>query len=75
MLGLFEKKTVVLNVEGMMCVKCAGRVKTALEKIHGVSAEVDLEAKTVTVTCPKALAPEDLAKAVTDAGYPATVRE
>ncbi len=74
MLDFLKKKDVVLDVEGMMCEKCAARVKKALEAVRGVSAEVDLAGKCVKAAVPASLDPETLAKAVTEAGYPAKVR-
>jgi len=61
------KKTMI--VEGMMCVKCKGRVEKVLNAIEGVQAEVDLAAKTATITLTRDVADEVLAAAVTDAGF------
>ena len=61
------KKTMI--VEGMMCVKCKGRVERVLNAIEGVQAEVDLAAKTASITLEKDVADEVLAAAVTDAGF------
>ena len=66
-------KTVVLEVEGMMCPKCAMRVKKALEALPGVSARVDLEAKQATVQADAD--PAALVRAVCDAGYPARLAQ
>ena len=68
-----KKITVILHADGMMCRHCAARVKTAVEKTRGASAEIDLDAKTVTVTCPAGTDAAALAAAVTEAGYPARV--
>ena len=61
------KKTMI--VEGMMCVKCKGRVERALNAIEGVSAEVDLASKTASLTLTREVADEVLTAAVTDAGF------
>ena len=61
-----------LTIEGMMCMHCAARVKKALEGIQGVSAEVDLESKTASVTCPEGTDPALLKAAVEKAGYTMT---
>ena len=58
-----------MTIEGMMCMHCKAHVEKALNAIPGVTAQVDLEAGKATVDCPAAVTPEDLAKAVTDAGY------
>jgi Cu+-exporting ATPase len=57
----------VMTIEGMMCMHCSGRVDKALNALEGVSAVVDLEAKTATVTGD--ISDELLRKTVEDAGY------
>lgn len=62
-----------LQVEGMMCPHCVAHVKKALEGVDGVEeAIVDLEAKTAVAKLAKDVSAEDLAAAVTDAGYEVT---
>ncbi len=64
-----EKK---LTVTGMMCEKCEGRVKKALEKIDGVeSAVADHNTDSAVVTLSADVADEALVAAVVDAGYEA----
>ena len=58
-------KTMV--IEGMMCMHCKAHVEKALNAIDGVTATVDLENKTATITGD--VSDEVLTKAVTDAGY------
>ena len=59
--------TKTMKIEGMMCAHCSGRVEKALNDLPGVTATVNLEAGTASVTGD---APDDvLTKAVTDAGY------
>ena len=59
--------TKTMTIEGMMCKHCAARVEKALNAVEGVTAAVNLEAKTATVTGEA----EDAAlrKAVEGAGY------
>ena len=64
------KKT--LKIEGMMCAHCSGRVQKALNALDGVTAEVNLEAGTASVTLTKEVPDEVLKAAVTDAGYDVT---
>ena len=64
--------TVVLKIEGMMCAHCQAHVSKALNDLEGVSAAVDLENGTATVTCPDGTDVETLKKAVTGAGYTVT---
>ncbi len=71
----FSKVTHTLTAEGMMCQKCAARAAAAVEQFPGAKAQVNLDEKTITVTCKKSTDIAEIAKAVTDAGYPATVKE
>ncbi len=59
-----------LTIEGMMCAHCAAHVEKALNALPGVSAVVDLAAKTAVVTGD--VGDEALKKAVADAGYQVT---
>lgn len=62
-----ETKMITMKIEGMMCAHCKAAVEKALGAIDGVTATVDLEAKTATVQgcADKAL----LTQTVKDAGY------
>lgn len=63
----------VMNVEGMMCMHCAGTVEKALKNLSGVTEVlVNLEAKTVSVSMNEEVGDELLKQAVTDAGYEVT---
>ena len=61
------KKTMM--IEGMMCAHCSGQVEKALNAIDGVTAKVDLEAKTAHIQLSKEVSDETLKNAVTEAGY------
>ncbi len=62
------KMETVIKVAGMMCPHCKARVESACKAVSGVQdAEVDLQAKTVTVTGNVNV--DSLKKAITDAGY------
>lgn len=65
-------KTIILHVEGMMCQNCVKHVKTALENLPGVSADVNLEAKTAACTLAGDTSVEALKEAVQAAGYEVT---
>ena len=54
-------------IDGMMCMHCKAHVEKALNAIDGVTATVDLENKSATITGD--VADEVLTKAITDAGY------
>ncbi|MBQ2972006.1 MAG: cadmium-translocating P-type ATPase [Ruminococcus sp.] len=58
-------KTMV--IEGMMCMHCKAHVEKALNEIEGVTATVDLENKTASITGD--ISDDVLIKAVEDAGY------
>ena len=59
-----EKKVVI---EGMMCQNCVKHVSNALNGLPGVTAQVDLDTKTATVT--GEVTDEAIKAAVTEAGY------
>lgn len=72
-----EPKRVVLDVPSMDCSLCPISVKKALERVPGVlEAKADLATKSAEATFdPYRASPEAFAKAVTDAGYPASIRK
>ena len=61
--------TKVMKIEGMMCPHCSGRVDKVLNAIEGVSAVVNLEEKSATITLSADVSDEVLKQAVIDAGY------
>ena len=58
-----------MKIEGMMCSHCTGTVSKLLNAMDGVSADVSLEDKCAYLELEKDIPDEQLAKAVTDAGY------
>ena len=69
-------KMAVLDVENMTCPACSITIEKALDKIPGVSkTQVDTKAATVTVSfdAERTSVPV-LARAVTEAGFPAKAR-
>ncbi len=59
-----------LKVEGMSCGHCKARVEKVVKAIDGVdNAEVNLEAKEVTINMSKDIDEEVFVNAITDAGY------
>ncbi len=72
-----EVRRVVLEVEGMNCALCPVTVRKALERVPGVvEAKVDFDRKTAEARYDADKAkPEDLARAVSEAGFPARVRK
>ena len=69
-------KKVVLDVENMTCPACSITIEKALDKVPGVTGkQVDTEAATVTVTFdPKRVTAPAVARAISDAGFPAKAR-
>jgi Cu+-exporting ATPase len=62
-----------LDVQGMTCEHCAGKVERALGSVAGVAAaKVDLAAGRARVTGPAPLAPAALMAAVRTAGFTPT---
>lgn len=70
----FGKESYTLTVEGMMCKHCAARVTAAVEKTKGAKASVNLEEKTVTVTCPKGTDIRGVIDTLTAEGYKAALK-
>ena len=72
-----EPERVVLDVPSMNCSLCPVSVKKALERVPGVlEAKADLATKSAEAKYdPEKVSPETLARAVTNAGYPATLRK
>ena len=68
-------KTATLSVEGMTCASCTVTVRTVLKKLDGVKdATVKLDEKRAIVQYdPAKVTLQQLAEAVTKAGYKATV--
>lgn len=75
--GAAESARVTLDVPSMNCALCPISVRKALEHVPGVvRAKAELDTKTAEVDYdPDKVSPETLAKSVTDAGYPASVRK
>lgn len=64
-----------LDVSGMSCASCVGRVEKALVAVPGVtSAVVNLATQTATISHEASVLPEALAQAVTAKGYKSTVK-
>ncbi len=66
--------TLDLDIDGMTCASCAGRVEKALNAVRGVTgAQVNLALERASVT--GTAAPTDLVLAVETAGYAAWIRD
>lgn len=68
-----QTMTTTVNIEGMMCVHCQGRVEKALREVAGVTdVIVSLEEKNAVVTAAETVTAEALKAAVVEAGYEVT---
>ena len=56
-------------IDGMMCIKCSGRVERAFNAVEGIEASVSLEDKTALLKLSKDYTDEELTAIVTEAGY------
>ena len=69
------QQSTVLNLMGMTCAACAGRIETVLNRIEGVQATVNFASETAGIVYQPGMAtPEALIAAVKHAGYDAEVR-
>ena len=67
-------QTVALNIEGMSCASCVGRVEKALKSVDGVSeAQVNLATERATVSFAAPANTDLLIQKVKDRGYTATL--
>jgi len=66
--------SVELDITGMTCSSCANRIERSLNKLPGVSAEVNFALETAHVTAGPEVTEDDLVAAVSRTGYSASVR-
>ncbi|GAA2036033.1 heavy metal translocating P-type ATPase [Yaniella flava] len=68
-----DSREVQLDISGMSCASCVGRVERQLEKIDGVEASVNLPLNQAYLKVPAGLEDRILIDAVSTAGYDAAV--
>ena len=66
--------SVDLDITGMTCSSCANRIGRSLNKLPGVTAEVNFALETAHVTAGPDVTEDDLVAAVSRTGYSASVR-
>ncbi|MGO3146629.1 MAG: heavy metal translocating P-type ATPase [Leucobacter sp.] len=69
-----NSRTVELDIQGMTCASCVGRVERKLGKIEGVEALVNLPLNSARVTVPDSVTDEQLLATVESAGYHANLK-
>ncbi|MGO1920146.1 MAG: heavy metal translocating P-type ATPase, partial [Microbacterium sp.] len=69
-----DQRVVELDIQGMTCASCVGRVERKLGKIEGVEALVNLPLESARVTVPHGISDEQLISTVESAGYQANVK-
>ncbi|WP_022869815.1 heavy metal translocating P-type ATPase [Yaniella halotolerans] len=68
-----DTRDVELDISGMSCASCVGRVERQLEKLDGVEASVNLPLNQAYLKVPAGLEDQILIDAVSKAGYDATL--
>lgn len=69
-----HSRIVELEIQGMTCASCVGRVERKLGKIEGVEALVNLPLESARVTVPDSVSDEQLLATVESAGYHANLK-
>ena len=64
---------VELDITGMTCASCANRIERKLNKLDGVSADVNYATEKARVTYAEPVSADDLLAAVAAAGYAAAL--
>lgn len=67
-------RVIELDIEGMTCASCVGRVERKLGKLEGVQASVNLPLESAQVTVPAGITDEQITATVEAAGYKAHIR-
>ena len=69
-----NQRIVELDIQGMTCASCVGRVQRKLGKIEGVEALVNLPLESARITVPQDVSDEILISTVESAGYKASLK-
>ena len=67
-------RIVELDIQGMTCASCVGRVERKLGKIEGVEALVNLPLESARITAPDTVTDEQLLGTIESAGYHAALK-
>jgi len=69
-----NQRIVELDIQGMTCASCVGRVERKLGKIEGVEALVNLPLESARITVPENVSDDQLIATVQSAGYQANLK-
>ncbi|PQZ94643.1 copper-translocating P-type ATPase [Arthrobacter sp. MYb227] len=69
-----NQRIVELDIQGMTCASCVGRVERKLGKIEGVEALVNLPLESARVTVPASVTDAQLISTIESAGYQANIK-
>lgn len=70
-----DTRLINLEIGGMTCASCVGRVERKLRKIEGVQPSVNLPLESARVLVPASVTDEQVIKTIEDAGYTASLRQ
>lgn len=59
----------IVEINGMHCKMCSGRVEKALNELEGVSAKVNLEKKSAVISFKGEITDETIRNTITDLGF------
>lgn len=69
-----NQRIIELDIQGMTCASCVGRVERKLGKIDGVEALVNLPLESARITVPDSISDEQIIATVESAGYQASLK-
>ncbi len=69
-----DTRVIELDIEGMTCASCVGRVERKLGKLDGVEASVNLPLESAQVTVPAGITDEEIVETVNRTGYKARLK-
>ncbi|VEJ30575.1 Copper-exporting P-type ATPase A [Rothia dentocariosa] len=69
-----QTRIIHLDVQGMTCASCVGRVERKLRKIPGVDPAVNLPLESARVIVPADITDEQIIETVNNAGYTASLK-
>ena len=74
LLSQADTRVIELDIEGMTCASCVGRVERKLGKLEGVDASVNLPLESARVTVPEGISDQEIIDTVNKTGYKARLK-